>query len=291
MTHALIERAMVVNLSVGIWQGYRLDREASRDVTARAGADADAARVNKHLIPKDALKPIVTAANAVRSHFYSKTMPWRDNGDRLLTRKLYTKFIEEHEALVAAFKSEVETFLADKYPAAIEKAEFRMGEMFDRDDYPPVHDLRRRFYVGMSIDAVTTANDFRVQIDQEHVDKIRAQMATEADDRLKAAMGDIWKRMADTVGYFQQRMANPEAVFRDSTVTNIAELLDLIPGLNVLDDPDIEAVRAAIAHSLGGIEAKDIRRDPDLRTALAGEASEIVDKMRGFMAAFGASAT
>jgi hypothetical protein len=281
---------MVANLSIGIWQGYRLDKEASRKVTNDAGASSDAARVNKHLIPKAALAPIVTAQNAIRTHFYDNSLPWRDNGDRLITRVLYLKFIEQHEALVTAFKDEVRNFLDNEYPGAIEQAAFRMGAMFKRDDYPPVWQLEPKFYARLGIDAISTADDFRVQIDAEHVDKIKSQMATEAEARLQAAMGDVWKRMADTVSYFQQRMADPKAVFRDSTVTNIGEMLDLIPGLNVLDDPDIELIRKTIADSLGGIEAKEIRKDPALREELSTEATAIMDKMAGFMRAFGGEA-
>ena len=53
---SIAERAMVVNLAIGLWQGYRLDREASRQVTETNGAASDAARVNKHLVPKEVLK-------------------------------------------------------------------------------------------------------------------------------------------------------------------------------------------------------------------------------------------
>lgn len=287
--HALTERAMVMNLSIGIWQGYRLDKAASAKVTAEAGAAADAARVNKHLVPKEALAPVVSAAGAVRSHFYTNTLPWRDNGDRLMTRQLYMTFIQAHEALVAEFDDKVGFFLSDAYPKAIEQAEFRMGDMFMRADYPSTNELRHRFYASLSIDALTTANDFRVAIDKDHVDKVRAAMEKAAEDRIHGAMRDIWSRMGEAISYFHQRMADPKAVFRDSTVDNVADLIALIPGLNVLDDPNIEAVRSMIADKLGGIEAKDIRKDPELREELAGEAKAIMDRMSSFAKAFGAS--
>jgi hypothetical protein len=290
MTHALTEKAMVVNLSIGIWQGYRLDKAASAKVTNDAGAASDAARVNKHLIPKEALAPIVTAQNAIRTHFYSKTLPWRDNGDRLVTRILYAPFIEEHEALKTAFLDEVETFLTGGYLSAIEKAEFRMGSMFDRADYPAVSELRRKFYAELDIAPIATANDFRVAIDQDHVDKVKASIEASMEQRMKAATADVWRRMAETVGYFQTRMADPTAVFRDSTITNIGEMLDLIPGLNVLDDPQIEQVRAAIAKAFGNLDAKEIRKDPAHREQLSTEAAAIMSKMKGFAAAFGGEA-
>lgn len=287
-THTLTERAMVMNLSISIWQGYRLDKAASAKVTADNGAAADAARVNKHLVPKEALAPVVTAANAIRTHFYENTLPWRDNGDRLMTRKLYMGFIETHERLASVFREEVEIFLTKRYPSAVEQAGFRMGELFKQDDYPAVSELRRRFAVHLDIDAITTADDFRVQIDQEQVDKVKASMESAAERRVQAAMADVWKRLAETVGYFLERMDKPDAIFRDSTIDNIAELVELIPGLNVLDDPAIEQVRQQVQARLTGVDPKDIRKNPDLRAELAGEAKQIMTQMEGFMRAFGA---
>ena len=104
--HTLTQRAMVLNLRIGYWQGNRLDKAASAEVIAAKGAKADAARVNKSLIPKEALAPIKATMNAIRAHFYEKTMPWRDNGDRLITRLLYLDFVPEHEKLVSAFRED-----------------------------------------------------------------------------------------------------------------------------------------------------------------------------------------
>lgn len=286
-THALTEKAMVLALSIGIWQGYRLDKQASAEITAAKGANSDAARVNKHLVAKEVLAPIVTASGAVRTHFYTHSLPWRDNGDRLMPRAKFTQFIEEHEALVTTFKDEVERFLTEKYPTAIEQAEFRMGDLFNRDDYPSASELRRRFYIDMDIHPVTTVDDFRVQIDEAHVDKVRAAMEVAAEKRVQMAQADVWRRLLEKVGNFAERLATPDAVFRDSLIGNIDDLVDMIPGLNVLDDPDIEAIRQQVKAKLSGHDAKDIRKDPALRQELAGEAKEIVDKMAGFMRAFG----
>lgn len=286
--HALTEHAMIANLRIGHWQGYRLDRAASAEITERKGAKADAARVNKHLVDKTVLAPIVTAGGAVRTHFYEKTLPWRDNGDRILSRKLYMAFVEKHAELVREFNDAVDTFLNRDYPGAVEQAGFRMGELFNPDDYPSASELRHKFYVALDYDAVTTANDFRVAIDADHVERVKSSMNAAAEARMAQAQADIWARIGSAIGYFQQRMADPKAVFRDSTVENVHELLDLIPGLNILDDPNIEAVREMIADKLGAADAKEIRKNADVREELAADAQEVLDKMASFARAFGA---
>ncbi len=100
-------------------------------------------------------------------------------------------------------------------------------------------------------------------------------------------MGDVWRRIGEKLNYFHDRMADPKAVFRDSTVTNVHELLGLIPGLNVLDDPNVEEVRKMIEKSLGGVVAKEVRKDPEFRAELADESKAILDKMGAMMSAFG----
>lgn len=100
-------------------------------------------------------------------------------------------------------------------------------------------------------------------------------------------MGDVWRRIADVVSKFHERMDDPDAVFRNSLMNNIADLVELIPGLNVLDDPDIEAIRLDMKQRLAGVDPEDVRKDPEFRQELAGEAKEILDRMAGFCKAFG----
>lgn len=285
---SITEKAMVLNLQIGIWQGYRLDKEASRKVVEDAGADSDAARVNKHLVPKESLKPIVSASSAVRSHFYEKTLPWKDNGDRLLTRVMFRDFIEVHEGLVGTFKDAVEDFLADGYVQARAKAEFRMGDLFNPNDYPAPETLRRRFYIGMDIDPVTAAGDFRVEIDDDQLASVRKTMEDAMSQRLNRAMRDVWGRLSEVVGHFAAKMGSDD-IFRDATVRNIEELVDILPGLNVMDDPDLAAIAAEVKAKLTGIDPKDLRKQPDVRSQAAQDAKEIMERMSGFMGAFTAT--
>lgn len=287
---SIVTESMTVNLQVGFWIGQRLDKEASRKVVEEAGAtDSDAARVNKHIVPKETLKPIVTAANSLRAHFYAKTLPWKDNGDRLLTRKMFDTFVEEHGKLRKVFEDAVETFLRVDYPKARDQAEFRMGTMFKADDYPSIDSLRRRFYVALDIDAVTTAGDFRVQMEANQLARIQKDMEASLNARLGKAMTDIWERLAETLGHFQKKMDGDD-IFRDSTVKNLEELVAMLPALNVTDDPELARICSQIEDRIIGYTPKELRTDKHVRTLAATEAKKIMDDMAGFMRAFGSAA-
>lgn len=284
---SIVNECMVVNLRINMWTGHRLDREASKSVTEKAGADEDAARVNKHLIPKEILQPISSAAGALRNHFYDNTLPWKDNGDRLLTRKAFQRFIEEHEKLAKDFNDEVRKFIEVNYYAARQKAEFRMGAMFKPSDYPAADELRGKFSASLDIDAVTTANDFRVQMSAPMQDKIREDIEEKMKERLGKAMQSVWVRLSQTLEHFANSMATDKKLY-ESTITNLEEIVEILPELNVLNDSNLDRIRDEIKATIVGYDVKDLRKNPEVRNIAASEAKRIMDDMKGFMTAFGA---
>lgn len=267
---------MTINITVGVWMGYRMDKTKTHQVTTEAGAHDDAARVNKHLVPKETLKAIVSKVGAVRNHFYANTLPWKDSGDRLVTRKRYQKFMEEHSKLRADFFAEVEEFLTKKYLTARDQANFRMGDMFDPDDYPSAATLRRRFYISLDIDGISTAYDFRLEASEDVI-----------QSRVTKAMTSLWDKLLKPLEHFAGTMAETDKVFRDTTVSNLRDIVEMLPELNFTDDPALAELGEKIRKSLTPYEAKDLRTNPVTRAAVAGEAADILESMKGFMNAFG----
>lgn len=283
---SLVNNCMVINLQIGIWTGHRLDKEASFRLTQESHADSDAARVNKHLIAKSTLSPIVSAASSVRHHFYTKTLPWKDNGDRLLTRALYTEFMQTHNKLAEGFKVEVDKFVTMAYPQAVAQAEFRMGDLFNPNDYPSQDAVARRFYIGLDIDAVTEANDFRVDLEKAELTEVRKSMQESMQGRLTRAMQDVWSRVEDRLQHFADKMGSDEA-FRRSTLENLEEIANLIPALNIVNDPRLDLIGDEIRAVLVGHDPKVLRKNKEMRAEVAEEAQRIMDTMKGFMSAFG----
>jgi hypothetical protein len=285
---SIVNECIILNLQIGLWTGQRLDKDASRKVTEEAGADSDAARVNKHLISKEAMKPILTAANAVRTHFYSNTLPWRDNGDRVISRKALLKFLEEHEKLAYAVRHAVDVFCATTYMSELEKAGFRMGDLHNPDDYPSAAELQRKFYVNLDVDPIATSNDFRLSMSAAQADALKSKMEEALAQRIGKAMSSVWERLADVLGNFAERTKTGSGI-RVEMVQNLREIVDILPELNITNDPELEAIRQKISDRLTGYDAADLRTDNSARAAAHKDAQKIMDQMKGFMTAFGAA--
>lgn len=279
------KRCMIVSLQVGLWLGHRFDKAASLQLTESANAEGDAARVNKLIVQKSAINPIGAAAQAARRHMYANTLPWRDNGDRLLTREMYVRFMDEQGAYAERFKAEVDNFLKKVYPGEIERASFRMGELFNADDYPKVAELRRRFYISLDILPVATANDFRVAIGKDEVARVKADMQATLDQRIQSAQQDIYRRLAELLDAYVTRIKHSDS-FKGSTVDRLMEFVNIIPAMSLVDDPKLTALHTKIVKQLGGVTAADMRADDKLRRTTSTQAAKIMAEMRGFMKAF-----
>jgi hypothetical protein len=285
---SIASECLVLNLHIGIWTGQRLDKAATANVTRDAGAESDAARVNKHLIAKTALKDVTSASYAVRTHFYSRTLPWKDNGDRVISRKAFAEFIAEHERLVGVFNEQVQHFAYEVYPAEVARASFRMGELFDPDDYPSSAEVARRFHAGMDIDPVSEASDFRVEMDEKHAQRIRDQIEKATEERLARAMASVWEQITTVLQNYITRTKAGTGI-RVELVNNLREIVEIMPELNITDDPRLAEIQKMIGDKLVGHEAKDLREDETLRETARADAQAIMDRMRGFTAAMGAA--
>ncbi len=83
------------------------------------------------------------AANTRNLH-YGMTMPWSDNGSRLLTTMQYFKYHEVMTDLQYEFERLVDEFLT-VYEWKIMDAQAKLGAMFHRVEYPTRHSLREKF--------------------------------------------------------------------------------------------------------------------------------------------------
>ena len=78
-------------------------------------------------------------------------------------------------------------------------------------------------------------------------------------------------------------MADPTAVFRDTKVTNLHDIVNSIDKLNFMEDPTIDSIKTEIQTKLMGYNVHALRHDPELREQKGTEAQDIVRKMSVFM--------
>lgn len=278
MTTAIQERAMLVNLSISAWTASKKDNKVSNAVKANQAASAKAGWFNKRLIDPSALDPINQIEGRARTMHYKMTLPWGDNGDRMLPSQAYFEYTDQLRALRSEHETAVATFVG-QYPDLVQAARQMLGSMYDPADYPEVNRIAERFSMRAVFSPVADADDFRVDIGDEAVAEIKKSINEAAEQRLKGATRDCWLRLEEVVKNMAERLVDPKATFRDSLVGNIESLLELLPKLNVANDPALKTMCTEVGAWLI-ISPTDLRKNKKLRAFTAEKADEILEKIK-----------
>src|ERR1700757_3921924 len=117
----ITERAMLAAVHISIWTAVKHDRKVSRQVADEHGAPETAGRYNKKLLSGAArLDDLRSFAGQIRQNFYKITLPWSDEGYRLLPAHFYFDWTAQMRQFEGPFEGKVEDFLA-LYPSYIEQ--------------------------------------------------------------------------------------------------------------------------------------------------------------------------
>lgn len=239
MTQALQTRAMIANLNISQWTARKHDKAVSKEVDTAHQA-VDGGRYNKLLIDKAALDPLTKQAGQIREYHYKMTLPWGDNGDRLLPAKAYMEYTGQIRQFRDQFEQLVINFVAD-YPHLVADARARLGTLYDPKDYPPAADITARFGVQVSFMPVPDAEDFRVDVGEEALAEIKASINAAVTERQAGALKECWQRLHEVVNNLHIMMLKEKPIFRDSIINNVNDLVAMLPKLNVTDDAELNA--------------------------------------------------
>jgi hypothetical protein len=283
MSYDISQKAMLASLHISCWGARKHDQRVTNEVNERYNGK-DAGRFNKVLASKDSLKEIQAAVGAARTFHLEQTLAWGERGERLLPSKNYVEYNRQMRVFKQAFEQAVESFVAD-YHSVIFDARQSLGGLFRREDYPEASELRQKFEFRTVINPVPCGNDFRVSLGQDEIAAIKTDIEQRLIESNAAATRDLWQRLYEVVGHMVDRLSDPEAIFRDSLVGNIVRLTELLPRLNLHDDPALETMRRQIEASLCRYTPAQLRSDKDARRQAANQAQSVLDAMGSYMEA------
>lgn len=270
------KRSMLVELTIRQWTARKHDKKVSQEVDQGHGAK-NAGRYNKQLIAKDALEPIAKKAAAIRAFHYTRTLPWGNNGQRLLPAKFFMDYRNELIKHRDEFSRLVDTFMGG-YPLLVNDARIRLGSLYDPAEYPPASEVRRSFGVEFDIFPVPTAGDFRVEVANEERAEIAAQIEAATQERQANATKACYVRVRDVLQRMKQQCVAGKTRITDSLVEDARDLTGMLDDLNIAGDPELTRLNAEIRRDLL-VDVDDLRRSPKTRQAVGDRASQLLESM------------
>jgi hypothetical protein len=288
---SLSSRAMLCSLSISMWSARKHDPDASEEIAVRHGAQADSGRYHKVLLPKQALAEIQKVVSEARQEHYFMTLPWDDNGYRVLPAAAYMDHVEKMRTLSNRFSVVVDD-LARQLLSLIDQARTRLGGLFRESDYPTPDELRAKFSFDTKVLPLPDAGDFRVALGDEEKDRIKRQITAAVEASLQVGTRELWFRLYEAVQHMADRLTaykvtdqGVEHPFRDTVVTNLVKLVDVLPKLNVTNDPELERLAEQVRNALL-VDPKELRKSDSVRTETARAAADIAQRMAVYMAGY-----
>ena len=174
---ALKDKAALIQLRVSQWGGEKLDLRVTAEAESREKAARGSLKATKRLIPADMLKPVKKAASKLRHTFYDRTAPWATDHARVVQKGILLKLVGELGDLRDEFNESVEKFIGtyEQYLAS-GVARQRLGNAYNKEDFPDATQLRIRFNVSFLITPIPDSEAWQLQIPVEEMDKLQSQL-------------------------------------------------------------------------------------------------------------------
>ena len=285
----LSEKALLVRLSVKYPSFSKTDKGVSLEVADQKNANQRAVKVIKTLIDTThpAYKAVKTARGALYNVFAAETAPWSEDGWYIIKAKGYDRFTEVMREKTDAFDIAVTDFLK-VYPELVDQAPLRLGDLFDADVFPSVEACAELFHSDVEVRPVPEAGDFRVAMSAEDKQKIVTQMQRKNDERVTQVTGECFDRAYSAISNMVERLEafDPDkkgAKLYDSLVGNVRDIADLLPSLNVGDDPRLEQLAKDIGLRLTETDASTLKKDEGKRQEVADNARQIMNQIDDFI--------
>ena len=268
-TPSISSAAMIVDFNASVWTARKKDHKASEAVNYANNAENGVANVSKNLLGTcPELLAIQKFVNNLRNLHYSMTMPWSDNGSRLITTAAYFDYhkamtygIDECYRLVKVF--------GEVYPFLVPSAQAKLGSMFKRDEYLTLEHVMQKFSFRLNYTPLPEAGDFRIDIGNEATAAIKENYEAHFTASIKTAMNDVWHRLHDNLTTLAHELDVNEKGkgnrLYDSVFEQAIELTKMLGTCNVTGDSQMEAMRRRLEDALHGTNVDQFKKSPTFR--------------------------
>lgn len=279
---------LLLELNISCLTVRRYDRQISQEVADNHGSDVSAGNYNKHLLA-GATNHFVKLATTARTTLYSLSLPWNNNGLRLVSNRA----IEAVDQKLAAIRDEFNGLKPDfarRYPDLIESDRRRLNGMFQESDYPSPQTVLDKFNFVWGYWPVPTGDHILSGLVASEVASYTAkanECTKRSTEMLNKATTDIFLRIKERVSYLLEKLNNCGTVdnsrMRNSITDSIREFVDLIPLLNLQDNADVTAFADRMRSELCIYDADILRTSPAARDQTAAAAKDMLDKLESYL--------
>lgn len=259
------------------------DKDITEKAHTAAGiTDNRAGYYRKFVLHKSNILPIFQTANSARAYHRFMTVPWGYDKYRLLPSKLILKYTVKIKEFKIQFLSHVDD-LVQRWPYILTEAQKVLGPVYDPKDYPTQGSLKKHYEFNIHFKPVPQDNHFILQVEEKTLQEMKESLNKEQEKNINEAMSSLWHRLFEVVDRMATRLDDSNPRIYKTLVTNIEELVDLLPDLNISNDPQLTEMCKQAKDRLCSFTPGQLKKDDKVKSQVAKDAAQIRDTMSVIM--------
>lgn len=270
--------SFLCRLAVQQWTARKIDKGLTTVTTSRAGAREGALSVSKKLIECPELDRIRSTINAARETHDRFTLPWSDDGTRILPLATHGPYLQAMDSHKTEFDAALADFIA-VYDARVMDAEIALGAAYDPAAYPDPEEIRQKFSMSVEFLPFPSSADFRLEASEELTDylknNLQATLQSRHEQALQACFDRIREALAPAIAWGEDKKTrvDPRAYGKIESAVEILEKLNIYNNKELSEA--LESMRLWLDdYNMDNLTDKDLRH---VRKNAARDAAAIVD--------------
>ena len=288
---SLATSGMLISTDVGLWSATKQDQVISNEVTTNKKAQANAGRFIKDLLAGNVQhKHIKNYRQEIYNWRKKRTFRWNNSQDYLLSIDLES-FMGEWHKHKAEYDRLVDNFCKN-YRTYVSKMAFEMGDMYDRNDYPHVDEVRKKFGCELYVSEVPEgdprcqisydlANDLKDNLSRQHKEKINSILSQQIN-----RLTEVMQSISHCCTSHEVRLKNGTKMQKkrkiyDDTLQKAKDYCKSYANYDLADTKDNKKLKSAIKlldDTLNGVDSNTLRESDIVREQVKSNVDEILSK-------------
>jgi len=279
----LADKAVQVELHTRAWTAIATDREIASKTENEYEAEKGTLRVLKELTPKSYMQQIHRIRTYGRNEHYRITVPGLARNQHILPTSLVEEYVMVQQAIKDEFFRAVDNF-CEEYPSILKAAPDRLKGAYKEGDFPTEAQIRNYFEYRHRMFPLPQTSDWRLEgVPQDMTVELRNEVEDEVRSMYHRAAEELYDRVRETMENIakQAENYNQKSSLKAVTINNLKEFANLLPNLNVMDDPILKQVAKEMQDEFMTLDVGSLKENEDERTALADRARSVIARLGG----------
>jgi len=270
--------AMLISLSFTFGKQGGEDKALTEELCNRHGSSTKAVKGTKIVICKEAFAPLKKLTGEWKQRLGRITAHWDIPGVFLCKPVNVPKAIELRDEYVPLLNVQKASHLLERLDEWKELTKSQTKGAYKEEEFPTRESLINDVTWTMGVMPLPESEALRriKDIDDTLMEELTKSHNARVQSGIREGMASAYAKLITPLQRMVNNLSKEKTKIYETLVTNVQEVIDEIPGLNLTDDHELNRFATEAKALLSSIDADTLRDSPVLRQETAQRAADLL---------------